>query len=184
MAVTYNIIGRYVELKSATVDDADFTLKIRQDPSLNEFIPNIEGTVEQQKDWIAKQRLSDDDYFFVIWDKNCERIGTIGLYNCDGDKCEAGRLIVNGNAFQSMESQMLSYDFAFETLKMKLGCSYIYKENSRAIRFSQTFGGDFDYEVAYDHSGRAMVKITNYPEAYYPKREQVVKMLYRVAQRS
>ena len=169
MAVTYNVIGRYVELKSATVDDADFTLKIRQDPSLNEFIPNIEGTVEQQKDWIAKKRLSDDDYFFVIWDKNCERIGTIGLYNCDGDKCE---------------SQMLSYDFAFETLKMKFVCSYIYKENSRAIRFSQTFGGDFDYEVAYDHSGRAMVKITNYPEAYYPKREQVVKMLYRVAQRS
>lgn len=173
--------GRYVDLRSCTAEDAEFTLAIRQDPRYGRFIPRVDGTVDQQRAWIERQRLSGDDYFFVIWDKSGSRIGTIGLYNIEDDHCEAGRIIVQGNPFQSLEAQVLSFDFGFNILRMNRIISYIFADNESALRFSKQFGGSFD-DVPVYRDGRAMLKKTNTVESFSTAREKLARILYRQKQ--
>lgn len=84
------IEGRYVDLRSVEEGDAEFTLEIRQDPEFTRFLPRIENTLEQQKNWIQHQRNKEGDYFFVVQNKAGERIGTIGLFDVTDIQCEGG----------------------------------------------------------------------------------------------
>lgn len=152
--------GRYVELRSVTEADAEFTLKLRQKPEVIKFIPALKNTLEQQKVWITSQQQKKGDYFFVIWNKKGERIGTISLYNIKGNTCEGGRLVVQGNAFESIEAQLLSFKFAFEELRLSEVVSYIYADNERAIRFNKQFGGVL-FEPEPDEDGRMSRKTIN-----------------------
>lgn len=170
--------GRYVDLKSCSIEDAEFTLSIRQDPSYSSAIPLIEGTVEQQIAWIKKQRESSDDFFFVVWDKNGNRIGTIGLYDIKGNTCESGRIIIKGNPFQCIEAQVLLDDFGYDHLGLSQIISYIFADNDRALRFSNQFGGTFDELPVYKND-RPMLKKTNSKNSYEEARKKLAKMLYR-----
>lgn len=84
------IEGRYVDLKCCEEDDAEFTLSLRKDSNLGKFFPRIDNTVEEQKAWIRRQQKKEGDYFFVAWNKDGERIGTIGLYDINGQSGEGG----------------------------------------------------------------------------------------------
>lgn len=61
--------GQFVYLKSATSDDAEFTLALRQNPALTKYLPKLDITLEQQKNWINIQREKAGDYFFVVRNK-------------------------------------------------------------------------------------------------------------------
>lgn len=171
------IEGRYVTLRSVTVDDAGFTLAVRQDPEFNKYLPSLNITLDQQRDWIRRQRDKDDDYFFVVLDKDGKRIGTISIYNIVGDCAEAGRLTMRGNAFQSIEAQLLSFHFGFEDLKLKKIVSYIYSDNVRALRFTQQFGG-----ILYDpeeKDGCFQCKATNSKEDFEICAKKLEALIYR-----
>ena len=135
------IEGKYVDLKSCTEEDAEFTLAIRQDPKFIKYLPKINNTVEQQKAWISYQRKKEGDYFFVVWDKLGNRIGTIGVYDINGEQAEAGRNIILGDSFQAIEASLLLSQFEFYVLKLKCVKAFIFAENKRAIRFNKLFGG-------------------------------------------
>ena len=141
MIYNEKISGHYVELCSALETDSEFTLAIRKDPEFSKFFPEFDSTVEKQREWIKKQQEKDDDYFFVVWDKEGKRIGTISIYNIKKNTAEAGRLAIRGNALQCIEAQLLAFKFAFEYLDLKEITSYIFFDNERALRFSQQFGG-------------------------------------------
>lgn len=173
------IEGRYINLLPATVEDAVFTRNIRMDSRFSKYFPKMENTVEDQINWIKKQREKTGDYFFVVWDKKGNRIGTIGLYNYDGETCEAGRLAIDGNAFQSIEAQILSFDYAFNTLGVKTTTSYIFKDNERALRFSKTFGGTFGEIDNHNSLGREMLKKTTTRNQFEEARKKLEKMIYR-----
>ena len=119
MATTKPIIGKYVDLVPCTEDDADFTREIRKDPEFVKYLPLIDNTIEQQKSWIRSQREKEGDYFFVVWNKKQERIGTISIFDVFGNPPKAGRLALKGNAFENIEAQYLSFDFAFNMLKLE-----------------------------------------------------------------
>lgn len=173
-----NVIeGRYVTLSSANVDDAEFTLAIRQDPEFTPYLPKLDNTIDQQRAWIEGQRKKPNDYFFVIRDKQNNRIGTISIYDVEDYHAEAGRLAVKGNAFQSIEAQLLSFKFAFEILGLNEIVSYIYADNDRAIRFNKQFGGIF-----YDPEMRNNVlecKTINTKSNFEIAKNKIEKMLYR-----
>lgn len=171
------IQGRYVELKSATIEDAEFTLAVRQDPEFNRYLPRINNTLEQQKEWISKQRDKAGDYFFVVWDKSGNRIGTISIYDIEGEQAEAGRLTMRGNAFQSIEAQLLSFQFAYNILGLRNVISYIYTENERALRFTQQFGGVIHEPI--EKNGNMEYMVTNSKEDFYVCEKKLASLLYR-----
>ena len=179
MAVTEPIVGRYVDLRSCTEDDAEFTREIRRDPEFVKFLPKIDNTIEEQKEWIRHQREKEGDYFFVVWDKEGNRIGTISIYDVHGNRAESGRLAIKGdNAFQGIEAQCLSFRFAFDTLGLECIDAYIYADNERAIRFNKQFGGRH-YPPKVDESGKEIIPCENWREDFAKVDKRLSSILYR-----
>lgn len=171
------IEGKYVNLKSASIDDAEFTRQIRQDPMFSKFIPQIKNSIEQQKNWIIQQRKKEGDYFFVVWDKESNRLGTISIYDVKDNHAEAGRLVMLGNAFQNIEAQFLSFRFAFDVLGLDYLISYIYEDNERALRFSEQFGGI----ITGKRKSRSNINekiVTNSKEKFEEQFVKISKMLH------
>lgn len=179
MAVTEPIRGRYVDLLSCTEDDAAFTRAIRKAPEFVKFLPVIDNTIEQQRTWIRRQREKDGDYFFVVWDKEGNRIGTISIYNVHGNRAEGGRLAIKGrNAFQGIEAQLLSFRFAFGKLGLECIDGFIFADNDRAIRFNKQFSG-CQYPPEINQDGRAIIRIENWREDFEKVDRRLSSILYR-----
>ncbi len=153
-----NIIeGKYVNLRIATEDDAEFTLAVRQNESKNKFIPMINSNIENQKQWIRKQYESDDCYFFIVERKSGEKIGTFSLYNINGDEAESGRLVMQGNQLESLETGVLFSMFSFDIANMKIVRSMIYPENNAALGYSNRLGGIPVGETIESNTGRKVI---------------------------
>ena len=179
MVVAEPIEGRYIDLRSCTEEDAEFTRAIRKDPEFVKYLPAIDITVEQQRAWIRSQREKEGDYFFVVWDKEGKRIGTISIYDVNGDRAESGRLAIKGdNAFQGIEAQILSFRFAFGKLGLECIDGFIFADNERAIRFNKQFGGRH-YPPETDENGREIIRIENWREDFEKVDKKLSSILYR-----
>ncbi len=171
--------GKYVDLKSCTEEDAEFTLAIRQDPEFVKFLPAIDNTVEEQKDWIRRQREKEGDYFFVVWDKNGNRIGTISIYDVEGDHAESGRLAIKGsNPFQGIEAQILIFHFAFYELGLECMDGYIFADNDRAIRFNKQFGGR-QHPAETNEKKESIIKFEIRKEDFEKANKKFASIIYR-----
>lgn len=134
------ISGELVDLKAAEIDDAQFTLSIRQDPEITKHLPRIDITLEQQRQWIKSQREKENGYFFVVWDKQGNRLGTIGIYDIVGNTGEGGRLALYGDPFQKIEAGLLMSEFEFEILHLEHIIGWVEADNAPAIRWNKWFG--------------------------------------------
>lgn len=172
------IEGRYCNLKSVTMEDAEFTLALRKDPNFTKYLPKLNITLEQQREWIKKQQRDPTDYFFVVWDKNENRIGTMGLYDIQDGIGETGRLAMNGNSLQAIEAQLLCVDFAFDILKLKGLKSFILAENKRALKFAELFGPNIS-EPRKNENGELVCDAVNTKHLYMIQRPKLERMLYR-----
>ena len=170
--------GKYVNLRSVEEQDAEFTLSLRQDPNLTKYLPKLNITLEQQLAWIRKQRQQEGDYFFVVENKKGVKIGVIGVYNVDGDCAETGRIAMIGNAFESIEAQLLSFDFAFDHLNLEKTVNYVMAENVHALRFSQLFGSQSS-EPFEDTDGNMRIDGVITKASYLQSKSKIIKMLYR-----
>ena len=179
MAITEPIIGKYVELRCCTEEDAEFTRDLRKDPEFVKYLPAIDNTVEEQKAWIRHQRLKEGDYFFVVWDKEGNRIGTISIYDVQEDHAESGRLAIKGsNAFQGIEAQCLSFRFAFGVLGLECINAYIFADNERGIRFNKQFGGKH-YPSMLDNNGKEIIPVENWRKDFEKVDKRLSSILYR-----
>lgn len=108
--------GDLVRIRSVTLDDAEFTLKIRQNKELTKYIPYLDITLEQQKAWIEKQIKTDGDYFFIVEYKDTGiPFATKGLveYNKEKKYIEGVRNIsLEKNPAYNFEADILLYKIA------------------------------------------------------------------------
>ena len=179
MAVAKELEGRYVVLRSCTEDDAEYTRALREDPEFVKFLPPLENTVEEQKAWIRHQRQKEGDYFFVVWDKEGNRIGTISIYDIEGDHAESGRLAIKGsNPFQGLEAQILVFRFAFGQLGLSYVDGFIFADNDRAIRFNKKFGG-IQYPPEAGEDGRLIIRFENRRKEFEEADRKLSSILYR-----
>ena len=144
MIIEGKLEGRFVNLRSADIADAEFTREIRQDPELTKYMPVINNTIENQKNWIQEQRLKEGDYFFIVEDKDCKPLGTISIYNIKGARGHSGRIAIRGNFLQCIEAQLLMCNYAFNELHLEEITGDCYNDNMRAIKFSEGYGMEFD----------------------------------------
>lgn len=172
------IEGKFVNLRIAETEDAEFSLSCRQNKEKNQYIPSIQTTEEQQKVWIQKQIDSDDCYFFIIERKDGEKIGTFSLYDINGDTAESGRLVMLGNQLESLETGVLFNRFCFDIAKMKLVKSEIDAENNAAIGYSNRLGGRPVGDYFDEKTGRKMINYHATKESFQialTKLEKVLK---------
>ncbi len=134
------LCGKFVFLRSADIDDAEFTLSLRKNPELTRYMPTLNLTVVQQLAWIESQRSKENDYFFVVRNLLNQPVGTVSLYNMQGKIAESGRLVLIGNALENAEACLLLFRFGFNHLQLEQITGYVYANNKRATRFNSLFG--------------------------------------------
>ena len=178
--MVYNGIleGKYVNLRSVEEKDAEFTLSLRQDPILTKYLPKLDITLEQQINWIRKQRVKEGDFYFLVEKKDGERIGVLGVYDVEGNHAETGRIAIVGTAFESIEAQLLAFVFSFDILKLDYTVNYVLADNVHALRGSQLFGSKSS-EPYEDENGNMRIDGVITKEAFLKSKQQLSKMLYR-----
>ena len=171
------IEGKYIDLKCIDESDAEFTLELRQDPEFVKYLPKLDITIEQQKQWINIQQKTQDDYFWVVMDKKGNRLGTVGIFDIFSDPPKAGRLAIKGNALQNIEANYLAYKYGLDNLGLNKLWGFIYAENERAIRFAELFGGILC--EAYEMDGRLVRDVVFKQPEFGFAEQKVRKMIYR-----
>jgi RimJ/RimL family protein N-acetyltransferase len=117
------VTGRYLNLRISRQQDAEFILQLRLNPQLNKFIGKTDPDVEKQRQWLQKSLDSNNDFNFIIEDKNSIPFGTIAVYNINYSDLTAewGRWILQPFApfCFPIESAVLLLYFAFRKLKLR-----------------------------------------------------------------
>ncbi len=127
------IRGRFVELRSVTLDDVEFTFNIRAEEKNRNTVGQIAATIEDQRKFIEWQIKEPDDYYFVVYNRKNERIGLIGIYDIHDGIGEFGREVNDGSVVEAMEAEILLEDFAIDILGLKRSCCVIYAHNKKHL---------------------------------------------------
>lgn len=130
--------GRFVELKSITLDDVQFSYDIRL--SVRDTVGVVAKTPDDQKQFIEWQMKAPDDYYFVVHNKQGEKIGLIGIYSIHDDIGEMGREVNAGSCVEVIEAQILVQDFAMDVLGLKKLSFVIYSNNTKNLKNQKHFG--------------------------------------------
>ena len=123
------IHGMFVDLRSITLDDAEFSYNIRADKRNRDTVGQLAPSLEAQKDFIRWQMQEPNDYYFVVLNKKGERIGLYGVYDIHDGMAEVGREVNVGEPTEIMEVGLLVADFCRNVLRLKRTCFVIYENN-------------------------------------------------------
>ena len=140
MYIDYKLEGKYVTLRSVEESDAEFILSVRNNPRISRYLPPLNVTIEQQQQWISKQREDKDSYYFLLETPSGTPIGTLGIYDIVGDHGECGRSCCIGEPFMAVEAGTLLTDFIFNTLKLAYTTIWVYEGNKPVIALNQSYG--------------------------------------------
>ena len=127
------IHGMFVDLRSITLDDAEFSYNIRADKRNRDTVGQLAPSLEVQKDFIRWQMQEPDDYYFVVLNKKGDRIGLYGVYDIHDGTAEVGREVNVGEPTETMEVGFLVADFCKNVLGISKVCFVIYENNVHRI---------------------------------------------------
>ena len=177
MAIIKPLVGKWVALRCAEETDAEFTLAIRNDQTLTEFIPRIDGSIEQQREWIRIQRQHDNDVFLLIDDSEGRPKGTVSYYNfCDGGRtCEIGRYISQGSALQNVETIILILDYIFSKTEISQVILNNDSRNHKIIRLWEKFGAEFFENISMNGWEAAQYRLSK--KRYGQCRKKIITLL-------
>lgn len=137
------IHGMFVDLRSITLEDAEFSYNIRADKRNRDTVGQLAPSLEAQRDFIRWQMQEPDDYYFVVLNKKGERIGLVGIYDIHGEIGEYGREVNIGEPTEIMEVGIVLGKFCINVLHLKRICYVIYANNTSNINNAKKRGGTF-----------------------------------------
>ena len=141
------IHGMFVDLRSITLDDAEFSYNIRADKRNRDTVGQLASSIEAQKDFIRWQMQEPNDYYFVVLNKKGVRIGLVGIYDIHGDIGEYGREVNVGEPEEMMEVGFVMANFCISVLHLKKICFVVYENNIGHISSVRKRGAAFVKKV-------------------------------------
>ena len=137
----YGLYARFVEER-----DADFIFMLRSDKTLNRYIHDIKGGVEEQRVWIKKykERQKEGKEYYFIFYKNDEAVGVFRLYAIHGKTYTGGSWVMKKKS--SIEEvvgvSIIARGIAFDILGMELEDDYdaCHVDNKKVIKFNFQLG--------------------------------------------
>lgn len=178
MAVTKPLVGKTVTLRCAETQDAQFIIDLRNDSELSKYLPKLEVTIDEQKRWIERQRALEGDYYFVIWNNDGERIGTLSIYDIDNDHGENGRMANIGSAIEILEAEYLVHMFTFDVLNLQYFTSEVAIDNSSALKMVDYFGGTLD-DGFFELNGMRTIHARTYRKDFMDSKKKIERILAR-----
>lgn len=176
MFIDYKLEGKYVNLRSVTENDAEFILKIRNDPKISKYLPPLTVSLEQQQKWISKQRADKDSFYFLLETPEGESLGTLSIYDIERDIAETGRFCSYGNPFANIEACVLMYDFIFNKLKLKSIHIWVFEDNKPVIQMNHGLGFEWIERKSTNDNRNYRVGIMT-EDSYMKKRIKLLELL-------
>lgn len=170
MVYENEIKGKFVTLRSITLDDVQFSYNLRRDPRFVNIMGQPAATIEDQKKFIEWQMNQQGDYYFVVLNNGGEKIGLIGVYNIHDGIGEIGREINTGAPYESMEAEILLNDFSMNVLNLKIKTYVIYENNSKQFALQHKLGFEpvrkvirsgipsYEYEMTFEEGNKHFEK--------------------------
>ncbi|HEX4578493.1 MAG TPA: GNAT family protein [Candidatus Dormibacteraeota bacterium] len=145
------------ELRSPTARDSQFTVDLRSDPRVSQFLHRVPGDLQSQRRWEEAALMRDDDLPLVIYRRSTRRPeGTVGIYSIDRTlkTAEWGRWALLHGSPAAVESVLLVFRLGFD----KMGLTSLYSRtltaNSRVIAFHDRLGAQRELDGYLDVDGR------------------------------
>jgi len=152
--------GKKIYLRDVTLSDAEYILSLRTDSKKNQFLSQTKSDISAQRDFIKRYYQSLTDYYFIICDWQSRALGTIRIYDIQGESFCWGSWILSSGVPTSaaIESALLLYEFAFYSLHYKSSHFDVRKNNLRVVDFHKRFGArligedNLNYYFEYDEN--------------------------------
>jgi len=126
------IYGKNINMRTVTIEDAEFIYAMRKNENRTKYLSKIAGTVESQKEWIKSYKKSEQDkkeFYFVIESMDKEKLGLVRMYdfreasflgNSQSSFCWGSWLIKEDTPkTTAIESALQIYEFGFYGLKFE-----------------------------------------------------------------
>lgn len=148
------LIGRYVTLREVDTHDAAFILSLRLDEKKARFLMNrTENDLQKQIEYIKKYKTLNDEWYFIIESKDGRQLGTICIYDIQGNSFGSGRWLMSDEATSQevTEGELLMKNYGFNLLGFENMHFDVKKDNKKVLRFHKLWQSkivkedDFEY---------------------------------------
>ena len=156
------IQGRTLALRNAGVADAAFILGLRTDEHKARHLSHTAPSLSDQVAWLERYGHSTREAYFIIEGSGAEPLGTVRLYDPQGDSFCWGSWILKDGAPSSaaIESALMVYAYALHTLGFQCAHFQVQRANQRVWAFHERFGavrvGQDASEIRYTLSNAAI----------------------------
>lgn len=140
-------------LRDANPKDAPFILSLRTDENKSRFLSPTSPELEQQIRWLEDYANRNDQIYFIIENKQGESLGTVRLYDQQGDSFCWGSWILKDEAPSNaaIESVLMVYAYAINHLGFQRSHFDVRKGNESVWRFHERFGATKTGETEDDY---------------------------------
>lgn len=134
--------GRYVNLREVRVEDAEFILSLRTDEKKSKYLHKTDNDLAKQIRYIERYKSLNNEYYFIIENKELLPLGTLRISNIKGTDFTAGSwlMIDNATSEESIEGEYLLKRYAFEVLNLEKNYFDVRKGNKRVLNFHKMYG--------------------------------------------
>jgi RimJ/RimL family protein N-acetyltransferase len=166
--------GKNIYLREVVLDDAQFILDLRMDPTKGKHLSKTESSLQLQEAFIYQYQQSSEDFYFIICDWSGTALGTVRIYDIQSDSFCWGSWILTASAptTAAIESALLVYDFSFFALHYMQSHFDVRKDNKKVIDFHLRFGarivGETDCDVLFSYDVETFLKIKKRYARYLP----------------
>lgn len=138
--------GPRLRLRPVRPDDAPYVHGLRLDPTYNRYLSAVNGSVEDQRNWIERyqQREADGAEIYYIIERRDTSLpcGTVRLYDIDAGHFTWGSWVLDRSKTPkaALESAVLSFGVGFFDLGKDLAQVDVRIDNTHAAAFYRRFG--------------------------------------------
>ena len=165
------VIGNNLILRDATKEDAAFVLELRTDPKKAKYISKTSNDLKQQEAWLQNYCNDSKQVYFIIFNRQKEKVGTVRLYDTKNKSfCWGSWILKKGtpNSY-AIESALLVYYFAL-SLGFKKAHFDVRKDNQSVYKFHERFGAkkieenkyNFIYNISLEVIKKSLKKYKKY----------------------
>lgn len=149
------IRGKTLVLRNAVVSDAAFILSLRTNPQKSRHLSKVPDDLDAQVAWLIGYEERDTEAYFIIEDVHGIPLGSVRIYDALGDSFCWGSwiLLESAPSFAAIESALMVYTYALESLRFQRAHFQVQKANERVWRFHERFGAErtAENEVQYEY---------------------------------
>lgn len=145
--------GKYVNLRDIELEDAEFILNLRCDAEKSKHINKTSNDIKKQEDYIRQYKTLDNEWYFIIENKNSKSIGSYRLYDLKEDSFGIGSwIMINGvGMYEAIEGEFLARKFGFDVLGFNKLHFDVRKQNKKVVTFHKNMGAKIVAENEIDY---------------------------------